>query len=121
MPGCDHPVHLSGSAPFEIGCGQIFFYDVIESDAMSRSSVLSCVAEGGGEAKLPQSVTVSEFRKWLTAVTDSDVVYRNRSFASMCTIVKVAPASPCSSPSRQLCTAADHQWRVPIFVRIGVQ
>lgn len=89
MPGLEHDVHLSRSAPFHIDGGQLFFYDVIHSEIMSRSSVLSCVAEGGGEAKLPSSVTVSDFRMWLTAVTDGDTVFRSRSFVSICAIIKV--------------------------------
>lgn len=87
-------MHLSRSAPFAINCGQLYFYDVIDSDIMSRSSVLSCVAEGAGDAKLPDSITVSDFRKWLTAVTDGDATFRSRSFIYMCCVLKVAPTSP---------------------------
>lgn len=66
------------------------FYDVIEPAIMARSSVLSCIAEADGEATLPGSVTVSEFRKWAVAVADSDGVIRRRPFGSMCRIIKVA-------------------------------
>lgn len=90
MLGCDPPVHFSRSAPFDVEVGQLMFYDVIEPAIMARSSVLSCIAEADGEATLPGSVTVSEFRKWAVAVADSDGVIRRRPFGSMCRIIKVA-------------------------------
>ena len=93
MPGCEPPVHFSRSAPFNVEPGQLMFYDVIGPAVMARSSVLSCIAEADGAATLPGSVTVSEFRKWAAAVSDSDAVFRSRPFASMCTIIKVAPYS----------------------------
>lgn len=98
MPREDCLVHLSSSAPFEIERGELVFYDVVETDVISRSSVLSCVVEGGGEAELRVSVTASQFRLWLTAVAESDAEFRRRSFVSMCTIIKVPP-SPLSTPA----------------------
>ena len=93
MPGCAHPVYFSRSAPFHVNSGQLTFYDVIDSDVMARSSVLSCIAEAGGQAKLSDDITVSDFRKWIAAVADDDLTFQRRPFPSMCAIIKVAPAA----------------------------
>lgn len=98
--GIDHPVHFSRSAPFQVDCDQLIFYDVIERSVVSRSSVLACVAEAGGKAKLPDSITVSDFKHWLAAATDSDLHFRSRSFTCKCTVIKVAPTSECAHDSR---------------------
>lgn len=98
MPGCAHPVYLAQSAPFDVDPGQLIFYDVIEPCVVARSSVLSCVAGADGEAKLPESVTVSDFRKWLCTVADSDDTFQSRPLAYMCAIIKVVPRS--RSPPR---------------------
>lgn len=88
MPGVDHPVHFARTAPFDVTTGQLVFYDVVLCDVMSRSSVLSCIAEADGEAKLPDSVTLSEFKSWISAVSESDFIFQTRSFDFMCTAIK---------------------------------
>ena len=89
MPGFDHPVYFSRSAPFDIHRGHLVFYDVVERDVMSRSSVLSCIAEADGEATLPDSVTLSDFKYWIAAVSEEDAVFRYRPFKFMCILIKV--------------------------------
>lgn len=63
--------------------------------------MLSCIAEAGGEARLPDSVTVSGFRQWVAAVADDDEIFESRAFASRCTVrshlllLLSAPADAC--------------------------
>lgn len=93
MPGCAHPVYFSRSAPFDVNSGLLIFYDVVEPGVMARSDVLSCIAVGDPEAKLPESITVSDFRNWVHAVTDSEAIIQSRPLVYVLAIVKVVPLS----------------------------
>lgn len=79
------------SSPPDTSPGSLVFYDVVDCDVVSRCSVLSCIAEAGGEARLPEAVTVSDFRTWLSAVPPGA---QNRDLtkldlSTMCTAAKV--------------------------------
>lgn len=91
MPGLSGPVYLTRSAPFKVYSHQLIFYDVISTKITSSSSVLSTIAEAGGEATLPAAITLSEFKAWIAAVEDKKFQRRNRPFSFLCTVVKVIP------------------------------
>ena len=54
--------------------------------------MLSNIAEAGGDARLPSSVTVSDFKKWITAVEDSKAIVKQRPFSYLCVVLKVPNA-----------------------------
>lgn len=79
----------------------MLFYDVVPADAVSRSDFLSSIAEAGEEVRLPDFVTLSEFRSWLNALSkvpaltsdsgdepDRSETYDMR-MAELCTVLKV--------------------------------
>lgn len=89
MDGFDAPVCLTRSAPLDVGSGQLIFYDVIDTDTVSRSGVLSCIAEAGGEVVLPNTISLPDFRFWLTATTVNSTMLHMLPFASICVVLKV--------------------------------
>lgn len=80
------PICCTRSTPLEASNSGLIFENFVKSDVMSRSSVLSCIAEAGGDAKLPEAVNVSEFRTWMKAVEASDA---DISFEDICIVGKV--------------------------------
>lgn len=84
-----YPVHLTQTAPVAISPGELLFYDIVDAKSVSRSSVLSCIAEAGGDASLPHAVNVSQFRAWLTACAASQEDKKLIPFSDLCTVVKV--------------------------------
>lgn len=63
---------------------------------MAQCSVLSCIAESGSEATLPEAVTVSDFRIWINASTANSTELAAMSFAKVCTVTKVGiPLTVC--------------------------
>lgn len=84
------PICCTRSTPLEASNSGLIFENFVKSDVMSRSSVLSCIAEAGGDAKLPEAVNVSEFRTWMKAVpwnveaSDADI-----SFEDICIVGNV--------------------------------
>lgn len=97
MPGRDCPVHLTHAAPFDVQPNQLVFYDVIELGTAARSGVLSTIADAGGEARLPDAITLSEFKRWITFVEGYHDDTTEESFLNLCTVVKVTPADDCPS------------------------
>lgn len=89
MPGLDGPVCLTRSAPFEVSPHQLVFYEVIDVSTSARCSVLSTIAEADGEARLPDDITVSDFKKWITATEDNNEIARQRPFTFLRVVVKV--------------------------------
>lgn len=75
-------VGMTRKAPFYVDAHQLVFYDVIDPWVASQCSVLSCIAEAGGEARLPDTVTVSDLRNWITAVECTQNVIKTREFPS---------------------------------------
>lgn len=67
-PGCVRPVCFTRSAPFDICPGQLVLYEVIDTNVTSRCSVLSTIAEAGGEARLPDAITLADFQIWIAFV-----------------------------------------------------
>lgn len=63
----DSPVCLTPSSPLALPPGALVFYDVVDPHIVSRSRVLLCIAEAGGDARLPDAVTVSDFKIWMAA------------------------------------------------------
>lgn len=94
----DAPVCLTRSAPHEGFSGQLVFYDVVESSTISKSSVLSCIAEAGGEVVLPDSIRLPEFRTWIAATNANQAVIDVMPITSICTVLKVRHA-PKAIPS----------------------
>ena len=92
MPGLDSPVCFARAAPFNVSSRQLVFYDVIDVNITSKCSVLSCIAEGGGEARLPDAITLSDFKQWMSAVEDTTEDGGERSFPSICILAKVCSA-----------------------------
>ena len=93
MASCDIPVCLTRSAPFEIHPRQMAIYDVIDVSVTDRCSVLSTIAEAGGDARLPDAITMSDFKQWLTFVQGDKREAKEMPFSGLCTVVKVTPVS----------------------------
>lgn len=106
MPALDVPVCFTSSAPFRVDSNQLVMYDVIDSHFISRSSVLSTIAEAGGEAKLPDAITLSEFRQWMKAAEAPWGMDATKRFPLLCSVLKVAPDKS-SRPAR--CTSRHSQ------------
>lgn len=71
MPGLDIPVCFARAAPFNVSSRQLVFYDVIDVELTSKCSVLSCIAKVGGAGRLPDAITLSDFKQWMAAVEDT--------------------------------------------------
>lgn len=89
----DAPVCLTRSAPLDSYSGHLLFYDVIEPSSVSRSGVLSCIAEAGGEVVLPDAIRLPEFRAWVAATNADRAAVDVMAFTSICTVLKVRHAS----------------------------
>lgn len=64
---------------------------VVPAGVLSRSSVLSCIAEAGGNASLP-AVTTSEFKCWLHIAkleAFAEDAADTLNFSTLCTFLKV--------------------------------
>lgn len=94
----DSPVTFTPSSALGVSPGALVFYDVVDPDIVSRCSVLSCIAEAGGEAKLPDAVTLSDFRTWMMAVPWQPCGNKDNvlSFHTMCIAAKVGSCPDCS-------------------------
>lgn len=104
MPGRGGgPVCLTRSAPFDVGSSQLVFFDVIDINTTARSSALSCIAKAGGEAKLPDTLTLSDFKIWIKAVDDTPAKVARESFSMICTVLKVPPAYTSLTPVAVVC------------------
>lgn len=88
--GFDGPVCLTNAAPLEAYSGKLMLYDVIDSSAVARSAVLSCIVEAGGEAVLPDSLTLAEFKMWLKYGNVKKSIAKKWAFTMLCTVMKVA-------------------------------
>ena len=93
MQDCDSqcPVHLTQTAPLTTSPDDLISCNIVDVDTVSRSSVLSCIAEAGGDARLPEAVTVAEFKAWVSAGAASKQHVIHTPFSTLCTIVKVCP------------------------------
>lgn len=89
MPALQGSVCLTSSAPFPIEPNQLILYDVIDASTVCRSGVLSCIVEAGGEATLPDTVTLPDFKAYVRAVSYTGEKFRRLPFESMCTVMKV--------------------------------
>lgn len=85
----DKPVCLTRSAPFTVDSDHLVFYDVIGPSIISQSSVLSSLVEAGGEAKLPESVSIDDFRTYIQAAQGDPWMFSSLAFASMCRVIQV--------------------------------
>lgn len=91
MPGLGQPVCLTRSAPFHVDSQQLVFYDVVDASVTCRSSVLSNIAEAGGDARLPDAITLSDFKQWVSAVGNNCECNKSKPFAFLCNVAKVWP------------------------------
>lgn len=108
MPGVGQPVCLTRSAPFHVDTHQLVFYDVIDASITCRSSVLSTIADAGGDARLPDSITLSDFKQWVSAVAERDESVRSKPFSFLCTVAKVRlPRIACHCTAWSQSTAMD--------------
>ena len=87
MTEIEGPVCLTHVAPAETCSGQLHVFSPVPEDVVSRSGVLSSIAEAGGDAKLPGVVSLSEFRTWADTVTDPKKYY---DMAQLCSVLKVS-------------------------------
>lgn len=67
------------------------FQDFVHPEHVSRCSTLSCIAEAGGEAQLPGSVSVSEFRTWIVCNSLKTEECSSLHFSTLCAVIKVRP------------------------------
>lgn len=86
---CDTPSYFTCSAPSKTASNQLFFYNVVKENVISRSSVLSCIVEAGGGTRLPDAITVASFKKWSAAVEGTKEDVMSRPFSFVCTVLKV--------------------------------
>ena len=94
----DSPVTFTPSSAPAVSPGALVFYDVVNPDVVSRCSVLSCIAEAGGEGKLPDAVTLSDFRTWMTAAPWQPCGKKGNvlSLHTICIAAKVGSGPDCS-------------------------
>lgn len=113
--GLDVPVCLAGSAPFKVQTKQLVFYDVIDVNITSKSSVLACIAESGGEARLPDAISLSDFKQWMSAVDGTSKDVRKESFSFICTVAKVSISSDsdCNGSALTCLQTVNRRWHVP--------
>lgn len=84
------PVRLTPTAPANHDLGYLKVFKVHKDD-VSRSNVLSCVVQAGGDAVLPGAISLTEFNTWLTwsmSTVDEgrlEIPY----FQLVCTVLKV--------------------------------
>lgn len=84
---------MTRTPPFHVESGQLVFYDVIDTHITSRSSVLSCILEAGGDATLPEAIRLLEFKIWITAAQTDRYGRQSMKFESICTALKVRRSS----------------------------
>lgn len=108
-PDLARPVHVTQTAPVTISPGELSFYDVIDAKIVSRSGVLLCIAEAGGDAKLPEAVSTSEFRAWVAACAASN---EDKKCIPLTMLSKIIPvrrgASLCNEHEAALRTGYNH-------------
>ena len=63
--------------------------EVIGHDVVSRSSVLMCVLQAGGDAEIPRPVTVSSFHQWCTTRPQEPLKLRCMSVLEIITVLQV--------------------------------
>lgn len=96
MPAIDGPVCLTYSAPADVYAGQLLVYDVVPPSAVSRSGFLSSIVEAGGDVRLPDFVTLSEFKAWTSTIATKQTA-ADLNIAQACIVLKVRPIWSCSS------------------------
>lgn len=106
MPGFNGPACLARSAPAAVYAGHLLFYDVVPPSAVSRSSVLSSIIDSSGEARLPEIVTLSEFKVWVNSATDAMDLSQAHDLEHACTVLKVGPYKACSARAPQMQSSA---------------
>lgn len=76
------PVHFActGAAPLDMAPGALAYYSVVPKDGTARSRVLSCNAEAGAGAGLPEAVSIAELRTWMTACQTDETKRRDIGF-----------------------------------------
>lgn len=82
-------VYFTPESPVDVPPNALVIYDVVEPEALVSSSVLACIAESGGQARLPDAVTLSEFKTWTEAVTAGEETQKCMAIGKLCTIAKV--------------------------------
>jgi len=73
--------------------------ELLDADIIKRSIVLKCIVDSGGDgdALLPDTITLSDFKAWVAAVKGGNANFESMDFASMCNVMKVSPACVCTS------------------------
>lgn len=91
MPCIDGPVCLTRSAPDDSYAGQLLLFDVVPPNVVSRSGVLSSIAEASGDASLtlPDFVTLAEFRTWSNTIRDAEDIPGCKDMVHACLVLKV--------------------------------
>lgn len=91
MSDIDGPVCLTRSAPDQSYAGQLFLFDAIPSGVVSRSGVLSSIAEASGSesVRLPDFVTLAEFKIWSSTIRNAEIISDCKDMAHACTVLKV--------------------------------
>lgn len=89
MYGSSGPVWFTRPAHLDVAPGALFVCEIVDPEVVSRCSVLSCIAEAGGEAKLPDTVNMSEFRTWIMATKGNYNDHESMSFDTISTVLKV--------------------------------
>lgn len=87
-----NPVFLTRSAPFSVCSDHLVFYDVVGPSVISRSSVLSSVLEAGGDVQLPESVTLENFKAYISytwAIQVASCSFSGLTFPAMCGVIQV--------------------------------
>lgn len=87
--GADGPVCLAPSSSRPDPDNPFLMNVTVHPAAISRSSVLSRLAEDGGELRLPSSITMSEFNAWNASNSIEPIECRGFYFSDLCALLKV--------------------------------
>lgn len=90
-------------------------YIPIPDVVVSQSSVLSSIVEAGGDARLPEVVSLSEFRTWVQSITDPAILHSWEHMDQRCTLLKVCICR--ARPLTQHVTCTCRSSRVEAFHR----
>lgn len=71
----------------------------IDMAVVSRCGVISCIAESGGEAQLPSSVTMSDFKIWNTCSSLEPIDCKGFTLKTLSVVMKVC-CLPCGTNFR---------------------
>lgn len=88
---CPMPVHFESSTSSGIDAEELVCATcgVVPADVVRRSSVLSCIAEAGADARLPDAVSEDSFSAWVKASKSDVSAADDMDYVTLCKVLKV--------------------------------